>query len=330
MCKMKKISAGILALLMLVSCGSKDNRPVEDQGSIEVSQSEEQSSDVEAEAKDFLVKFTDALDQEINLTHKPEKVAVVMGSFAEVWSLAGGDLAAVTQDVVADGKVELSQDVVLLGDLKSPSVEQMVKSEIDFVVLSANIVEHVSLKEQLANVGITSAYFDVEVFQDYLDMLRIMCDITQRDDLYKTNGTDIKIQIDNAIDKQTEDKPTVLFLRAFSSGIKAKGSDSMTGAMLKDLGCINIADSDAGLLDDLSMESIIQQDPDYIFVVTMGESSEKAMAVVEEMLISNPAWSSLSAIKNDNYNILQKELFHLKPNNRWGESYEILAEILYN
>jgi len=27
--------------------------------------------------------------------------------------------------------------------------------------------------------------------------------------------------------------------------------------------------------------------------------------------------------------VLNKELFHYKPNARWGESYEILANILY-
>ena len=34
-------------------------------------------------------------------------------------------------------------------------------------------------------------------------------------------------------------------------------------------------------------------------------------------------------VKNNNYHVLEKELFHNKPNNRWGESYKILADILY-
>lgn len=50
---------------------------------------------------------------------------------------------------------------------------------------------------------------------------------------------------------------------------------------------------------------------------------------VEELLASNPAWASLSAVKNGNYYILEKRLFNLKPNARWGEAYEILADILY-
>lgn len=99
--------------------------------------------------------------------------------------------------------------------------------------------------------------------------------------------------------------------------------------MLKDLGCVNIADSNGSLLENLSMETIIQEDPDFIFAVTMGESEEKALGVLEETLKSNPAWAGLTAVKNGRYVVLPKDLFHLKPNNRWGESYEMLYEILY-
>lgn len=54
--------------------------------------------------------------------------------------------------------------------------------------------------------------------------------------------------------------PTVLLLRAYSTGVRAKNSDNITGVMLKDLGCINIADSDSGLLEEIQMESILAAD----------------------------------------------------------------------
>ena len=52
--------------------------------------------------------------------------------------------------------------------------------------------------------------------------------------------------------------------------------------------------------------------------------------MVDELLASNPAWQGLTAVKDDKFYVLEKELFHNKPNNRWGESYEILADILYD
>lgn len=123
--------------------------------------------------------------------------------------------------------------------------------------------------------------------------------------------------------------PTVLLLRAYSTGVRAKNSDNITGVMLKDLGCINIADSDSGLLEEIQMESILAADPDHIFVTTMGSSTEKALDSLTELFHSDPAWESLAAVKEGRVHILDKALFHYKPNVRWGESYEVLADILY-
>ena len=50
---------------------------------------------------------------------------------------------------------------------------------------------------------------------------------------------------------------------------------------------------------------------------------------LKENFENNPAFSSLKAVKNSNYILLPKDLFHYKPNNRWDESYEYLAKILY-
>ncbi len=77
------------------------------------------------------------------------------------------------------------------------------------------------------------------------------------------------------------------------------------------------------------MEAILEADPEYIFVTTMGSSEEAALAMVDELLTSNPAWQGLSAIQKNQYYVLEQELFHNKPNNRWGESYQKLADILY-
>ena len=99
--------------------------------------------------------------------------------------------------------------------------------------------------------------------------------------------------------------------------------------MLKDLDCINIADSDDSLLDDLSMEAIVEADPEYIFVTVQGNDMDAAMKNVEELLTSNPAWASLRAVKKNQYYVMDKLLFNLKPNARWGEAYEQLVDILY-
>ena len=110
--------------------------------------------------------------------------------------------------------------------------------------------------------------------------------------------------------------------------MKAKTDDNPAGKILKDFGLENPAESNPSLLEELSIEKIILDDPDYIFVMTMGSETE-AREYLWANVESDPAWSGLSAVKNGRYIILPQELFHYKPNDRWDDSYEYLAKIIY-
>lgn len=138
-------------------------------------------------------------------------------------------------------------------------------------------------------------------------------------------------QLIDDVKKATEglsDAPSVLLIRAFSSGIKAKKEEELAGAILKELGTRNIADEHPSMLEDLSLEEVILSDPDFIFVTTMG-SEKKALAYLDSLIEKNPAWQELTAVKEGRCIVLPKELFHYKPNELWGKSYEYLAQILY-
>lgn len=272
--------------------------------------------------------FTDDLGYEVTV-NEPQKAAFCSGSLAEIWLLSGGELFAATADAYDEHLFEVPETTVNIGKMKSPSVETMIDLGVDFAVFSADIAEHIALRDTLENAGITTAYFSVNEFNEYLSVLKKFTDITGRADLYEQNGEAVQNQIDSVISSVSgKEPPTVLYLRTSSSAVHAKDSTSLAGAMLKDFGCINIADNGT-LLDDLSLEVIVKSDPDFIFVTFMGSDEEKARKVLDDTLLSNPAWSELSAVKNDRFVILPKQLFHYRPNAKWGEAYQQLADILY-
>ena len=119
------------------------------------------------------------------------------------------------------------------------------------------------------------------------------------------------------------------FAARYSTGVKAKGSDNMAGNVVG-YGLNNMADGDNSLLESLTLEAIVEADPDYIFVVTMGKDDEKTMAALAESLTDNPAWAGLTAVREGRYVRLDKMLFHYKPNARWAESYAFLYALLYD
>ena len=282
---------------------------------------------------DDTVTFTDALGREVTVVKNPERVASLLGSFADVWMLAGGKLCASAEDAWEDFGLELD-DAVNIGGAHSPSLELLISAEPDFVIASAATASNVEMRETLEAMGIAVAYFDVDSFDDYLKMLDICTDITERKDLYEQNGLAIKTQIDEIkAEYKNSDIPEgerkVLLLRAASSFVKAKGSSgTILGEMLSSMGCINIADSDTSLLENLSVEAVIREEPHHIFVVTMGSDTEAARQSFENMMKENPTWGMLEAVKCGRLHVMDKTLFNLKPNARWAESYEILYEKL--
>lgn len=274
------------------------------------------------------VTFTDARNHTVTIDN-PKHVTVLSGSLADAWLLAGGNLFAVTKDAFTDPDYDLPSTVQSVGNISAPDVESIISSDTDFVILSANISGQVSLQAKLEKAGITTACFNIETFDDYASMMKIFTAITNRPDLYQNNVLNIKSSINKQTSRKINNHPSILLLRSSSSGVTVKNSKSMTGQMLKDLGCINVADSNSVLSENISMEAIIQANPDYIFVTTMGDSKEAALKSVDQLLTSNPAWNSLSAVQNKHYYVLDKNLFQNKPNERWAESYKILADILY-
>lgn len=279
------------------------------------------------------VTFTDALGREVMVSKEPQRVAALIGSFADVWVLSGGSICATAEDAWDDFDLELP-DAVNIGGAHSPNLELIFSANPDFVIASASTSSNVEMLETLETAGITVAYFDVDSFEDYLAMLNICTDITGRKDLYERNGMKLQFQIEvikQEMSEQplTEEQKTVLLLRAHSGSVKAKGSEgTILGEMLADLGCINIADSDTSLLEALSVESIIRQEPYRIFVVTMGNDTKKAMDNFYQMMEENPAWGTLEAVAEGRVHIMDRKLFNIKPNADWAESYEKLSEIL--
>ena len=289
-------------------------------------------SETPVETPSETVTFTDDLGREVTVPQSPQRVAALIGSFADVWCLAGGQetLAAAAEDSWTQFELELDASVVAnLGAVKTPNTEALLAAEPDFVLGSARTAADVELMDMLEAAGIPVAYFDVSTLDDYLRMLEICTRITGCPDNYQRYGAEVEAQVEAARARAAEDGPRVLYIRATGASCKVKNSQgTVLGEMLSDLGCVNIADSQTGLLESLSLETIVAEDPDWIFVVVQGSDPTDAEALLDATLLSNPAWSGLTAVREGRYRVLDQRLYNVKPNARWGEAYEKLADIL--
>ena len=271
--------------------------------------------------------FTDSTGQTVTLAEKPQRVAVLLSSFAEIWCLAGGEIAVTVGESVERGICAEGVTLVDDGAGKTVNTEVLIAAAPDLVILSADIPAQVEAAALCREAGIAVAEMRVECFPEYLTLLKICTDLTGRSDLYDRHGTAQKAQIDALIANKPLNGSKILFVRAGSSArsVKPKSSnDHFAAAMLSELGATNIADGAPLLADGLSMEYILAADPDRIYFTAMGDEAA-SRAFVEQMLQS-PEWQALTAVKNGNYIFLPKEHFHYKPNASWASAYAYLCE----
>lgn len=277
--------------------------------------------------------FTDSVGNEVVLQEQPQRVAVLFSSYAEVWTLAGGEVYVTVGESVERGFADA--DTILVDDGAGKQIDQeaLVASGADFVIGSADIEAHADACEIANKAGIPAALFRVDTFEEYLSMLKICTDITGNGQAYQTYGLDVQDeigQIMQTVDTYDGETRNILFVRAGSqySSTKAKRApENFVCIMLDELGAHNIADDAEILLDGLSLEEIMLQDPDHIFISTMGDEQAAKSYMLD--LFAQDGWENLSAVKQENYTFLPKNLFHFKPNQNWGQAYRMLAETLY-
>ena len=342
---MKRAISLILSFLILTSvftgCSQNSNThtttaPAVNQTSTAANNTQNQTLDLyefeklanTVKVTDTTVTFKDNSGNEVTVNKNPQKVMILINSFADIWYQSGGDVIARVEST--DNLPEAYIDKPSVGNMSSLNTELIVSMQPDLVVISHD--SDTDLVSLLKQNNITCVNLDYNSFSDYLYILKIFTSLNGRDDLYTKNGTDLLTQINEIIAKTSSQKsPSVLLLFASSKSVKVRLESTATGEMLKHLGCTNVAqvgnisESEA---QTFSMERIVQQNPDFIFVQTMGdlEAIEKRLKSDVE---SNPAWSALDAVKNGKYIVLEKELYHYKPNTRYAEAYEKLAKILY-
>ena len=167
-----------------------------------------------APAGEETVSFTDSLGQEFTLP-RPRRVVALIGSFADIWLLAGGEdsLAATANDAWESYGLELGEGVSSIGSGMKPSAELVLAARPDFILASSISSSNLELQETFRQSGIPAAYFDVASFDDYLELLELCARLTGCPERYELYGAQVKARADAALARQDGSAPTVLAIQ---------------------------------------------------------------------------------------------------------------------
>lgn len=280
----------------------------------------------------------------ITIKKNPQKVAVLYGSHACLWTEAGGKVSVgiggksttalymdqIGRDIMADeGAVTIAES----SSAKNWDIEMILAEQPDLIVCSTAMSGYstISGPAEAANIPVIALTYNG--VGDYLKWFKVFSSINSTEALWEDKALVTAKDVATTIAKAPkENNPRVLSLLPLSKGASANLDSSNMGAIIKELNGVNIAselnpDSEKSKVD-ISLEAIFAAEPEMIFIQCL-TSEEAARETMSELFEGNPVWESLDAVKNDKVYYMEKSLFHNRPNHKYNQSYKIMAELLY-
>ncbi len=307
------ISMLLLLLVSFAGCGSQQNTS---QGSGTASQ-------------EHFAVIHDAMGRDVVLAKKPERIVVTSASFLEPLHEVGGDVVG-----RPDSKTKMpdyAKDKMSVGKVYQIDVEKVLACEPDLVIVNKGMNE--KLVNTLEENGIKTVVLDMKSYDDVKDEIRAMAKITGEEQKGEDLIASMNQKIADIKAKIPADKHRVSIIHSTNQGLTIQLDGSIAGCTAKMLGWDNVASGMTPLEKNpdaapYSMETLVEQNPEVIFVTSMGKI-EEAKAGMDKTMQENPAWQTVEAVKNGRVYYLPQDLFLLSPGIHYPEAVETMAKCLY-
>ena len=192
------------------------------------------------------------------------------------------------------------------------------------------------LNEKLLNVldenKIPALVVDMKTYDDVKREVKIFSQITGNVDKGEEIINRMDAEIKNILDGATKEKFRVAILHSTAQGLTVQLDGSIAGNIVKMFGWENVAADMTPLENNpdaapYSMETLAAQNPDIIFVTSMGNIDE-IKSNMQQTIAENSAWQTIGAIKNNRVYYLPQDLFLLSPALRYPEAVRLVSDLV--
>lgn len=318
---MKKLSLlllSVLLLLILGACGTDgDKAEAKQEAPKETEKKEEVTSAIEV---------TDASGESLTFESAPESIAALNSGDLDILLALG---ANVTGRPTASGPVSKEvESITEIGNPHQPNFEKL--AEVHPAVLAAAM----SFKQHAENVkrqGTKVIYTKANSIADIQETIGLFGQLFQKENEAEIINKEITEKVESGGKVKTDPVKTLLVYGAPGTYLAAL-PNSLTGDLLEKAGGENIAsdfpqEENYPQYASLSVEKIIERNPDVVMLITHGDP-EAVKAAFEEEMGKNAAWKNLDAVKSGNVFVLPSNLFGSNPGTKVVEALEVMKENL--
>ena len=272
---------------------------------------------------------TDDNGRTVTFDKKPERIVVTSASFLDPLYAVGGSVVG-----RPDSKSKIpdaAKKVTSIGRVYQIDAEKIIALTPDLVILNKGMNE--KLIETLAANNIKTLVLDMKSYEDVKREIGIFAALTGE----KAKGEELVRKMDADIEAVRtsipQEKKRVAIIHSTGQGLSVQLDGSIAGNIANILGWENTAEGMPALDKNpdaapYSMETLVAQNPDIIFVTSMGEEAE-IRASMEAMFAESPAWQSVGAIRDGRVYYLPQELFLFSPGIEYPKAVQYMARLVY-
>ena len=275
------------------------------------------------------LSVTDALGRNVTFAKKPIRIAVTSASFIEPLHDVGG----ITVIARPDSKTKMpdyAKDAASIGQVYEIDTERLLACQPDLVVINKGMNE--KLLGILEENHIPAAVLATKTYADVKEQITLFAKITGREEIGRKFIADMDGKIAATAEKMPADKKRVVILHGTAQGLSIELPGSIAGNVVDMLGFTNVA---AGMpsMDKkpdaapYSLETLAAQNPDIIFVTSMGQIDDIKRAI-GQMMGDNPAWQTIPAVREGKIFYLPQDMFLLSPGLHYPEAVAYMAKLV--
>lgn len=272
---------------------------------------------------------TDDLGREVVLEQKPERIAVTSASFLEPLHEVGGDVVARPDS--KNQMPDFARDKASIGKVTQIDVEKLLAVSPALVIINKNMNE--KLIEPLEAAGIRTVVVDMKSYEDVQRTVRLFAKLTGEQEKGEKLLAAMEQEIGAVKEKLPKEQRRVAVIHSTNQGLTVQLEGSIAGSVAQMLGWENVA---AGLVPleknpdaaPYSLETLVEKNPEIIFVTSMGKL-EEIKAGMEKTMAESPAWQSVEAVREKRVYYLPQNLFLLSPGLHYPEAFRLMAGEVY-
>lgn len=269
-------------------------------------------------------------DQTVQLKDHPKRVVTLTTPLLNmVYAVNGTSLARPT---TSNPIPKEAKSLPELGHVQNINIEKLVQMQPDFVIGEKK--QNEKLTAMLDSSKIPYLLINYDGINDNIPLIQFLGDLYNQKDTANELIKSYQKRVTEIEEKAAkEPKVTVAVLRATGKAVTAETPLSIGASMAELLHLDNVVVKNMKNYDTktvpYSLEQLSYNNPDVIFIVTMGKMDEINKKLDEEMS-SNPSWSQLKAVKNHRVYFLPPDLFLLNPGLRTPDALEQMYELAYH